>query len=115
MRLRSRLPHLIVPLFGGLFALAWGAIALDYTRGANRAKTLDTEPPFPDDAPSSAPSLSVIVAACNEEAKLPDAFRSLLAQSYPSALQIVAVDDRSRTERPPCSTPWPPKRQVKSP
>jgi glycosyltransferase involved in cell wall biosynthesis len=36
-----------------------------------------------------------VLAACNEEDKLADAFRSLLGQTYPGRFEIVAVDDRS--------------------
>ena len=55
--------------------------------------------PSPPDTPN-APTLSVIVAACNEEEKLPQAFRTLLAQEYPGGLEIVAVDDRSTDTTP---------------
>jgi hypothetical protein len=42
----------------------------------------------------AAPRLSVIVAARNEERKIEEAMRSLLAQDYPN-LELVVVDDRS--------------------
>jgi glycosyltransferase involved in cell wall biosynthesis len=85
--------RLTVYLFGGLLALGWAGIAADYASGAAQARSLDTEPPFADG--DSAPALSVVVAACNEEDKLPAAFRTLLAQDYPGRFEIVAVDDRS--------------------
>lgn len=40
------------------------------------------------------PKLSVITPACDEEAEIEPALRSLLGQAY-SALEVVAVDDRS--------------------
>lgn len=91
--------RLTISLFGGLLALGWTAVAADYAIGATQARSLDTEPPFDTDA-RAAPALSVIVAACNEEEKLPAAFRTLLAQEYPGPLEIIAIDDRS-TDRTP--------------
>jgi glycosyltransferase involved in cell wall biosynthesis len=43
----------------------------------------------------SHPSVSVIVPARNEEEKVEDALRSVLSQSYPGRLEVVAIDDRS--------------------
>ena len=40
------------------------------------------------------PKLSVVVPACNEADKLEDAFRTLMAQDYPT-LELILVDDRS--------------------
>ena len=47
-----------------------------------------------DPSPTIGPSLTVIVPALNEEAKVAACLESLIAQDYES-LQIVAVDDRS--------------------
>ncbi|MBC8102881.1 MAG: hypothetical protein H7Z41_09870, partial [Cytophagales bacterium] len=72
--------RLIVNLLGGLLAVGWAGVAADYAMGARRARVLEEQPPFgPGEA---APPLSIVVAACNEEEKLPAALRSLLAQVY---------------------------------
>jgi glycosyltransferase involved in cell wall biosynthesis len=90
--------QIVINLFGGLLAFGWGAITADYASGARRGRTLETVAPY---APGEhAPPLSVVLAACNEEEKLPMAFRTLLAQEYPGPFEIVAVDDRS-TDRTP--------------
>lgn len=83
----------VVNFLGGLLALAWIGVAADYFAGARRARSLGTAPPFAGN--ELAPPLSIVLAACNEEEKLPGAFRSLLAQTYPGSFEIVAVDDRS--------------------
>lgn len=80
---------------GGLLALGWAAIAVDYARGARRAKRLNEVAPLDPDTGEAAPALSVVFAACNEEEKLPAALATLAAQTYPGALEIVAVNDRS--------------------
>jgi glycosyltransferase involved in cell wall biosynthesis len=94
--------RLVVNLLGGLLAIGWAGVAADYIGGARRGRgrTLEEQPPFPEDKEHPAPSLSIVVAACNEEEKLAPAFRSLMAQQYPGPLQIVAVDDRSTDSTP---------------
>lgn len=88
----------VIHLLGGLLAAAWGGIAADFAGGARNNRSLQKQPPYsPGD---TAPPLSVILAACNEEEKLPAAFRSLLAQDYPGPFEIVAVDDRSTDATP---------------
>jgi cellulose synthase/poly-beta-1,6-N-acetylglucosamine synthase-like glycosyltransferase len=87
----------VISLFGGLLAVGWGGIAADYARGARRSRRLEDQPPATAD---EAPPLSVVLAACNEEEKLPVAFRTLLAQDYPGPMEIVAVDDRSTDSTP---------------
>ena len=82
-------------LSAGLLALGWVAIAVDYARGARRAKNLDAVTPLDEEAGEAAPALSVVFAACNEQEKLPVALASLRAQNYPGPFEIVAVNDRS--------------------
>lgn len=57
-------------------------------------------PPFEPADATNVPALSIVLAACNEETKLPGAFRTLLAQNYPGPLEIVAVNDRSTDTTP---------------
>jgi cellulose synthase/poly-beta-1,6-N-acetylglucosamine synthase-like glycosyltransferase len=90
--------RLVVNLLGGLLAVGWAGVAADYVGGARRGRRLEEQPPFPKD--QTAPPLSIVVAACNEEEKLAPAFRSLMAQEYPGDLQIVAVNDRSTDSTP---------------
>jgi glycosyltransferase involved in cell wall biosynthesis len=90
--------RVVINLLGGLLAFGWGAVATDYIIGARKGRSLTDIAPYPVDA--DAPSLSVIVAACNEEEKLPAAFRTLLAQEYPGSFEIVAIDDRSTDNTP---------------
>ncbi len=84
---------------GGLLAVGWAVLAADYFLGSRKGRTLSEEPPYPAEE-GEAPPLSVVIAACNEEEKLPDAFRTLLAQEYPGSLEIIAVDDRSTDNTP---------------
>ena len=71
--MRSRFISFTAGFAAGVLALGWAAIAIDYARGARRAKSLDRESPFATD--EDAPALSVVFAACNEEEKLPAARR----------------------------------------
>ncbi len=89
--------RVIIGIFGGALALGWAVIASDYFRGVRRVPQLSDLPPFESDghADDAPPSVSVAVAACNEEAKITGAFRTLLAQDYPGPYEIVAVNDRS--------------------
>jgi glycosyltransferase involved in cell wall biosynthesis len=47
--------------------------------------------------PADAPTVSIVIPACNEEDKLEEALRSVLAQAYPR-LEVIAVNDRSRDQ-----------------
>lgn len=85
--------RIAVNVLGGLLAVGWTLIALEYIGGARRARVLEEQPPFEEG--TTVPSLSVVVAACNEEEKIAAAFRTLITQNYPGSLQLVAVDDRS--------------------
>jgi len=70
-------------------------VAADAALGFRRVTPLDAFPPKPDPLPS----LSIVVAARDEERNIEEALRSLLALDYPS-LEILAIDDRS-TDRTP--------------
>jgi hypothetical protein len=74
-----------VPLLA--FVSALGATALA-TRRVPQLRRLGI------DARAEWPRVSIVVPACDEEAGVEGALRSLLAQRYPD-VQIVAVDDRS--------------------
>jgi glycosyltransferase involved in cell wall biosynthesis len=54
---------------------------------------------FPPIDPTSAPRVSLVFAARDEEEKLPIAIRTLSTISYPN-LEIIAVDDRSKDKTP---------------
>ena len=73
----------------------WGFIAL--------AKSKAAVPAVEDlDAPKLTewPRVSIIVAACNEDARIESAIESLLASDYPN-LQVIAVNDRSSDDTGP--------------
>lgn len=74
-----------------LTALYWAATAARVGRGMARIDFLRAEQPLGD---GDAPTVSVCVAARNEEGKIEAGVRSMAALDYPS-LEVVAVDDRS--------------------
>jgi glycosyltransferase involved in cell wall biosynthesis len=73
-----------------LLLLAMVAIGLDLIIGISRIERLGDLVSLEGEAPT----VSLIVAARNEERNVEPAARSLLGQRYPS-LEIIAVDDRS--------------------
>jgi hypothetical protein len=77
-----------------LSSVAWLAAVAEWLRGARRVPVLRgaTEAEKPIDR---YPSVSVVVAARNEEAGVGEALRSVLDQDYPGGLEVVAVNDRS--------------------
>jgi len=80
----------------GLVALGWiGALAL-LLRGVASLKRLEEIAPAPD---TDCPRLSILVAARDEEEKLPQALPTLLGLDYPD-YEVVYVNDRSRDSTP---------------
>jgi glycosyltransferase involved in cell wall biosynthesis len=84
-----------------LVALVWAAQAIAALRGMPRIPDLTqmdegtlAEPSAADGADGTAPDLTVIVPACNEEESIEATLRSLLG-SKGLRLQIIAVNDRS--------------------
>ena len=78
-----------------LGSAAWLAMSVEWFRGVRRVPVLLREAGKDRGPLESYPSVSVIVPARNEEGAVEDALRSVLAQSYPGHLEVVAVDDRS--------------------
>ncbi len=84
--------HFWIALLGAI-ALLWLIQALRLFLGMRRVPHLgDAEPPC---GPESCPRVSILFAARNEAASLPQALPTHLAQDYPS-YDVIAVDDRSR-------------------
>lgn len=71
--------------------ISYGLIALEVVRGSRRIDFLRDQEVAPG---AQLPSVSIIVAARNEERHIRAALSSLLKLDYP-ALQLVVVDDRS--------------------
>jgi glycosyltransferase involved in cell wall biosynthesis len=80
--------------FTVLGSVAWLAAVAGWLRGARQVPILrevaDEEKP-----PEHYPSVSVVVAARDEEAGVGEALESVLDQDYPGSLEVLAVDDRS--------------------
>lgn len=87
----------ILSVEGMIHLAAWGAVAVlavlavDMNLGMRRLRRLADIAPMDAD---HAPTLSVIVAARNEQRHIEEALQSLLAQDYPR-LEIIVVNDRS--------------------
>ena len=76
----------------GLGSVAvWAVTAVVLRRAAAAALWLEETPPLEDEA---CPSLSIVLAACNEGPDVEETFRSVLASDYPN-LDVIAVEDRS--------------------
>jgi hypothetical protein len=77
-----------------LGSLAWLAAVAGWFRGARQVPVLrevaEEEKPL-----AHYPSVSVVVAARDEEAGVGEALESVLDQNYPGNLEVRAVDDRS--------------------
>ena len=72
-------------------ALIWILVAIELARGVPSIPSLETFAPLES---ASCPPVSILVAARDEEEKLPAALETFLAQDYPR-YEIIAVDDRS--------------------
>jgi hypothetical protein len=81
--------HRLVLLLSWLVAIAVTLALVDMLAGGRRIQDLRRIPPLHD-----GPSVSVIVAARNEERGIEQGVRSLLALDYPS-LELIVVNDRS--------------------
>jgi hopene-associated glycosyltransferase HpnB len=78
---------------GALSFVCWVAVALRPDRAWDMRPVAEDEPSPP--APSSWPSVDVVVPARNESAVLPRSLPALLAQDYPGTWRVLVVDDRS--------------------
>jgi hypothetical protein len=81
----------MLTFLAAILLLLWVASAIEMGVGARRIPSLAALRPV---EPAAAPSVSVVVAARNEEAKIAGALRSVLAQEY-ARLEVIVVDDRS--------------------
>jgi len=75
-----------------LIALGWIGACVILVRGVARLKRLEQIAPAAD---ADCPPISVLVAARDEEEKLPRALATLLALDYPG-YELIVVNDRSR-------------------
>ncbi|MCA1596426.1 MAG: glycosyltransferase family 2 protein [Chloroflexi bacterium] len=87
-------PPRVMECLGLSSLLLWGASAVILRRAASRARWLEETPPLAD---SECPTLSVVLAACNEGPDVEETFRSVLNSDYPG-LDVIAVEDRSTDE-----------------
>lgn len=83
--------------FGVLVAAQWLARLIMLKVEFNRRKVLSSES-YPGQ-PDTLPSLSMLVAAKDEEDNIESCIRSLLMQDYPN-LEVIAIDDRSSDQTP---------------
>ncbi len=83
--------HFFSILLFGLIAFFWTTYGLKVAYGALRLPWLKDYAPSAD---SACPRISLILAARDEQEKLPASLATLVAIHYP-ALEIIAVDDRS--------------------
>lgn len=80
----------------GLIAVVWVVLGLRAVRGIPRLPRLADANPLPD---ADCPTVSILFAARDEAAKLPQALPTLLAQDYPR-YEVIGVNDRSRDATP---------------
>jgi glycosyltransferase involved in cell wall biosynthesis len=93
----AKVEHIAGLALFGLIALFWASRGLRVAYGALRLPWIKDFPPAAD---RDCPRISLILAARDEEEKLPGALATLTAIDYPD-LEIIAVNDRSqdRTRR----------------
>src|SRR5712692_10084767 len=80
----------------GTIALLWSVLGLRMLRGMAGVPRLAGVMPLPD---GECLPISILFAARDEAAKLPQALPTQLAQDYPR-YEVIAVDDRSRDATP---------------
>ncbi len=80
----------------GTIALAWMITAIRAWRGMSGLPKLREVTPLRD---TECPGVSILIAARNEAAKLPQSLPTILAQDYPR-YEVIVVDDRSRDATP---------------
>jgi glycosyl transferase family 2 len=80
-------------LLAALGSLIWLVLSLQWFRGIREVPVLnDLHKP---DVPEHNPSLSVFLAARNEQREVGEGVESMLDQDYPGELEVIAVNDRS--------------------
>lgn len=82
-------------LFAALLAVVAVAALVQLVWGYLNIPSLADVPPLAESSPTSAPTVSIVVAARDEERHIATAVSALLRQRYP-ALELIVVDDRSR-------------------
>lgn len=82
------------PRVAAVCSALWFGMAAGWFRGVGRVPVLE-DLRESEAKPGAYPSVSVVVAARDEEAAVGAALRSVMEQDYPGRLEIVAVDDRS--------------------
>jgi len=80
----------------GLVAAAWVITAIRLLRGLRRIPHLSQVKPLPD---AESPTVSILVTARDEAAKLPYALPTWVSQQYPR-YEIIVANDRSRDATP---------------
>src|SRR5688500_9349585 len=81
----------MLTVLAGILLALWIASALEMGIGTRRIRSLSDLAPI---GRAEAPSVSVVVAARNEQEKIDEGLRSVLALDYPD-LEVIVVDDRS--------------------